>query len=97
MAKLPKEREQKLIAEMEIDELGYTVPWAMWADENRDLYIDLHFPVVAEGEQGGTACMLIRRVDGGFKVYEHTIGDYQYNLSKRDGTERANLPVLELA
>ena len=80
-SKLPGELTQLLIAHMKVGDSGYTVPWAMWADVNGDLWIHGGYPVWSES--GGTGHMHIERTETDMRVRKSTIGDYKYTPEAR--------------
>lgn len=89
-AKLPRSMKQETIADMGIGESKYTVPWAMWADEDEELWLTPEF--VAYDEPGGTVQMRITRTEAGFRVLRAPGHMYTPQPGKKDG----GLPVVEL-
>lgn len=78
-ATLPKRMEQRNIASMGEGEVAYTVPWAMWSDSGRRLWLNPESPIEA-ADTGGLTCMRIQRGPDGFKVspvrdFAYTSGD----------------------
>lgn len=61
---------------MEDGEIGYAVPWAMFADETRGLFIVGPYPV--HSQPGGTVCMKIKKSDGQVLVDKNSIGGHKY-------------------
>lgn len=80
---LPENMEQPTIGMMSPGDTGYTVPWAMWVDDNRQMWLNPQYPVSAI--PAGTSHMRIRRVINGAVVYKETIGDYKYTPSHDSG------------
>ena len=95
MTLLPESYEEDTIANMLPGEKGYTVPWAMWADDSRVLWIHGGYSVVKKPH--GTAHMKIQRTELGVIVFQATIGDHRYQPggSSFVGSVMA-LPVEEL-
>jgi hypothetical protein len=60
---LPEHLEEETIERMSPGDKGYTVPWAMFADENGRLWINGSYTV--HSESGGTAAMLVERTKSG--------------------------------
>lgn len=77
MTLLPETYEEDTIERMLPRETGYTLPWAMWADSNRVLWINGNYPIYKE--PFGTSHMLIQRTPTGVIVYQATIKDHKYN------------------
>ena len=65
-ATLPAARVERTIAAMPDGEAGWTVPWAMWADEDMRLWVNGEY--ATHPSAGGTAQMFVRRTSGGVKV-----------------------------
>lgn len=64
---LPEELEHKDdIAEMVVGQTGYTVPWAMWVDEERRCWLAPDCPLTPHPH--GTATMQVTRDDEGWHV-----------------------------
>ena len=63
---LPSRLLERTIADLEIGEEGWTVPWAMFVDEDRRCYLNGNYPIVAE--MRGTAQMLIQDTKDGYIV-----------------------------
>lgn len=47
--------------------IGYTMPWAMWADSEHKLWLHPDYPVY--GAPGGTVQMRVELRDGGYHVW----------------------------
>ena len=73
---LPETFEQETIIGMLPGDTGYTVLWAMWADENRVLWINGDYSI--HKSPGGTVHMKIKRTIDGVVVKEATIEDHKY-------------------
>jgi len=96
MAKLPEaleELEEKTIYRMLPGDTGYTLPWAVWADADRELWINGDYSY--DDEALGTSHLRIRRTESGVEVDFSTVGDYQYRVgaSSWDSLEH-KLPVI---
>lgn len=76
MTFLPEELEQITIDGLLEGESAYVVPWAMWADSERTLYINGNYS--AHFQAGGTVHMRITRRGDVIEVDRHTIGDHRY-------------------
>lgn len=97
---LPEELEEDTVRRMKSGDIGYTVPWAMWADAKRQLWINNGYSV--EPNPFGTACMKIKRVIqndfDGVIVFRRTIGDHRYTPTGTrpyfSNGEEGDLPVM---
>jgi len=54
------------IANMKLNESGYTVPWAMYHDSNRNLFLDGQY--IINHEPGGSAQMFVWRDEKGYHI-----------------------------
>lgn len=77
MSRLPEAYEENTIAEMLPGDEGYTVPWAMWADEDRVLWINGKYSFTKN--VFGTSHLRIKRTQAGVIVYQNSIGDHRYS------------------
>ena len=77
-ATLPEHMEENAIRGMSPDDVGFTVPWAIWVDRDRQMWINGNY--TTHSEPGGTVCMKIKRLKSSVRVYKQTIGDYKFNL-----------------
>jgi hypothetical protein len=75
---LPEAYEQKNIRKMDEGEIGYTVPWAMYATSDRLLWINGNYSV--HQTPYGTYHLRIKRVRNGVIVDEKTIGDHSLSI-----------------
>ena len=93
MSRLPEAFESRTIAGMSPGDKGYTVPWAMFADEDRILWINGGHSVMKEPK--GTAHLEIQRTKDGVIVYEDSIGDHTYGIGDSEyfGGVKVKLPV----
>jgi hypothetical protein len=68
-ARLPRELEENkpTIARMAFGQSAYTVPWAMWADQDRLLWLHPDYEVHAR--TGGTVKMRIELREDGYHVW----------------------------
>ena len=83
------------IADMLVGESGWTVPWAMYADYDGELYINGKYPF--EMNKHGTVAMLIRRSDKGFVVDTAECGEHKWSLTGDIFVGGADaLPVVEV-
>jgi hypothetical protein len=73
-ALLPENMEQVTIADMRPGEHGYTVPWSMWADNHRQLWLNPRY--TWDEHAHGTASMRVERKADGFHVWPPP--DYRY-------------------
>lgn len=92
-AELPKSMETVTLADMAVGTSGYTVPWAMYADQDRKLWLDPGFTF--EERSGGTVQMRVTRTDEGFRV-RHVPGETYEPGDGRSSSGRDRLPVVEL-
>lgn len=87
-AMLPESAESRTIAGMLVGETAYTVPWAMWVDSDRRLWLNPRYD--RHTRRGGTVQMRIRRTSRGFVV--HGAPGHAYDI----GSGWSNgLPVVE--
>ena len=94
MARLPEAYEEKTIVGMLPGDVGYTVPWAMGADANRELWVNGDYTVSDMPSPGNTTVkMKIERTQTGVIVYLNTVGDYRFNLGDGWANARSRLPV----
>lgn len=92
-AKLPKSAETVTLADMKVGTSGYTVPWAMYADQERKLWLDPHFTF--QEQPGGTVQMHVARTDEGFRVWY--VGGETYRVGAgRSAPDEDGLPVARL-
>ncbi|MFE4666181.1 caspase domain-containing protein [Streptomyces sp. NPDC056716] len=92
-ALLPEDMQPTTLSGMAEGTVAYTLPWAMWADENRRLWLHPDYP--ADEEPGGTVEMKILRVPGGFHVWPPPDHHYQPGPPAFVGAH-GKLPVLKL-
>lgn len=91
---LPESLESFTIAKMLPGDTAYTLPWAMWADENRALWINGNYPI--RERPGGTVQLFIKRTETGVTVDMSTIGDHTYDPGPCPfvgGNRATHLPV----
>lgn len=89
---LPEELEEDTIGRMSPGDEGYTVPWAMFVDMDRGLWINREYSV--DENEMGTCHMRIRMLENGTVcVYTHTIGDHKYSLGSDWVHMGVGLPV----
>lgn len=91
-AELPRSMETVTIADMPVGTTAYTVPWAMYADQDRKLWLDPSFTF--EGRPGGTVQMRVTRLDKGFRVSYVPGETYEPGSRRTPGED--GLPVVEL-
>lgn len=67
-ATLPEEMgtASRSIAAMDVGDIGWTVPWAMFADDERRLWLNGRYALHAQ--PGGTAVMAVWRGEDGWHV-----------------------------
>ena len=94
-AKLPKSLENtNLISNMRVGQIGYTVPWAMFVDAERNCWLSEHYEF--SYEPGGTADMLVERTKDGFRVKTAHGSDYRWTPSA-GGSESNSIPVIKVS
>ena len=92
---LPYNFEQATIAGIEENKVYYTLPWAMFADSRRRLFIFGNYPV--SDHEHGTSHLRIKKVNGVIHVDKASIKDHKYNpgpVSYIGASEKEHLPVL---
>lgn len=67
MAKLPQDKEENTIGKMKVGETGYTVPWAMWVDKERNCWLNEDYTI--HKGRGGTVQLKIERLKEGYIAY----------------------------
>ncbi|MEV7287121.1 caspase family protein [Streptomyces sp. NPDC093252] len=92
-ALLPEDMQPDTLSGMEVGAVAYTLPWAMWADENRRLWLHPDYP--ADAHPGGTVEMKVQRVPGGYHVWAPPDHHYQPGPPAYVG-DHGRLPVLKL-
>jgi hypothetical protein len=95
-AQLPRELEGPTIATMGFQRTYYTVPWAMWADAGRLLW--LHPDYTVKDHPGGTLQMRIELRDDGYHVWPPRGESYnpQQDHGYFGGTSQPFIPVAVL-
>ena len=73
---LPEAYETEVIENMSNGDMGYTLPWGLFAYPERKLHLVGTFPLLKEPE--GTATMKVERKDGEFIVHEHSLNGAKY-------------------
>jgi hypothetical protein len=93
---LPEDMEEATIDSMSTGESGYTVPWAMWVDAERNCW--LHPKYTIHHAPGGTVQMLVQLRTDGYHVSPPCGEHYQPTSvpSYASPTDTAWLPVVEL-
>ena len=76
--KLPKELRTLRLCELPIGATGWTVPWAMQADEEECLWVDSSCSI--EKEREGTCTMRVRREADGVWVVLTERRDYEPHI-----------------
>jgi hypothetical protein len=71
MAKLPKNKEERLIQDMKIGESGYSVPWAMWVDEQKNCWLNEEYAIHKEKDVSRE--LKVEKLSEGYIVYIHDI------------------------
>lgn len=92
-AELPRSMETVTIADLLVGETAYTAPWAMYADQDRKLWLNPGFTF--EERPGGTSQMQITRTSEGFRVGCVTGETYRPDAGRSSSGEDG-LPVIEL-
>jgi hypothetical protein len=90
-ALLSEQMEGRPLGGMMQGETAYAVPWAMQADTDRRLWLDLWHP--AHQHPGGTASMRVERRADGYHVW--TVDWFSYRLSGGDRRE-SEVPVAQV-
>ena len=86
-AKLPDRLKQKTLANLKVGESAYTVPWAMKADLDGNLWLSTHFS--ANKRPGGTVSMLVARGREGWSCDVSECKDYRWLPETTDATDAA--------
>ena len=63
---LPEYKETITIKDMILGEEGFVVPWAMFANPDRTLWLNGNYTFGRE--PGGTVQMLVKKVTGGYEI-----------------------------
>jgi hypothetical protein len=96
-AELPEDLETETLSQMPYGEPRWTLPWAMWADAQRRLWLRSGYPAFTD--RGSTATMRVRvdrdESDHGRRYVVWPDRQYRYSPGggSSDGTD---LPVAEL-
>ncbi len=91
-SKLPEDKEEITIAYLLDGEVGYTVPWALIADEDGNLWIRGDLEVLPSPE--GTASLEIRRRGDSIVVARDAIPDRSLTRDPKPPDEWLPLPVV---
>ena len=96
MAILPEDMEQETIIRMSPGDSAWCVPWAVWVDGGRNLWISGDYTI--EKEPGGTVAMKITRTPEGVKVDRESLshyfgGQYKFSINCERGWTPDDLPV----
>jgi hypothetical protein len=89
-ATLPDGLERPNLAGMTIGQTAYTMPWMMWADSDRRLWLIPSAP--AHGQPGGTVRMRVDLRRDGYHVW--LPADQYYD--PQGSAEAGSIPVAEL-
>jgi hypothetical protein len=76
-AKLPKNLETTGLKDMKDGESAYTLPWAMYADEEGSLWLNGEYPVSEKEEK--TSCMLVTKERDWYIVDVSRCGEYTWS------------------
>lgn len=90
-AVLPDHLKQKTLFDLNVDESAYTVPWAMKADLDGNLWLSTHFGV--SNSPHGTVSMLVSRTKSGWSCDVSDCDDYRW---RPEITDPASAPVTRL-
>ena len=82
---LPARLRERTLADLDVDESAYTVPWAMKADLDGNLWLSTHFS--ANKRPGGTVSMLVARTRDGWSCDISECDDYRWRPGKVDATD----------
>lgn len=82
MAQLPKNLVEDVIEGMAVGEVGYTVPWAMWVDQQMQCWLHPQYSI--HKEPGGTVEMRIEHRPDGFHVWVTDL-DFKWNSTSQPG------------
>lgn len=95
--KLPESMIQHTISKMVVGEVAYTLPWAMWADTDRNGWLHPDYP--AKKERSGNSDMRVIRMKDGFHVWVPR--GQTYTLTTQPGycssEDTQYLPVVSIA
>ena len=92
-SQLPDELVEVTIADLIEGEVVYTVPWALFADGDGNLWINGNFSF--DHEPHGTLHMMIEKRGKFIAVVKKTIGDYRFSKSEPSFVGGANwMPVV---
>ena len=80
---LPEYMEQETIRNMSTGENGYTLPWSIWVDSNRQMWINGNYPVSRTAH--GNRSLKIERGHSFVRVYKSTLGDSKFQPSAQCG------------
>ncbi len=80
MSRLPEAYEANSIKLMSPGEVWWVVPWAMYADEDRILWINGSYTI--NTRPGGTVQLRIQRTRDGVNVIEESIKEHRYSPGK---------------
>ena len=66
-AKLPEDLERNTIDSMTTGDVGYTLPWGMWVDTDRNCWLHPKYPI--DESPHGTAQMRVALHENGYHVW----------------------------
>jgi len=96
-ALLPPDLSELTLADLEVGDSAWTVPWAMWVDRDRKCW--LHPDSAAHERGGGTAQMLVARTEKGYGIGLLPDCDHKWLPSDEPATRvfaPAWIPVVEI-
>ncbi len=94
-AKLPNKYKKQNLHDILVGETVYTVPWAMYADENCDLWLNGNYSFY--DSPMGTATMSVSRTKRGYIVDIFSCSGHYWNCSKPAYVGKfVPIPVIEI-
>lgn len=91
---LPENLEGSTIELMLTGDTGYTLPWAMWADEDRKMWMNPKYPI--SKTPTGTTQMAIERTEDGVNVFLSTLPKgYKYTPSESSWPKELPVRLVE--
>ena len=82
-ALLPEHREEWTVNQLTEGASGYTVPWAMWADRKRNLWLHPGYSLFKQS--GGTAQMVVSKTESGYVVGATSCGYFSWGTRDNPG------------
>lgn len=92
--RLPEHVYQDTVGDLKLGATGWTVPWALVADEEGDLYLLTGHSI--HSSPGGTVQMFVQRLEGGFLVDIRECGFYRWPRGEQHRPAAGAERVIEL-